>query len=302
MTMPGAFDLNVAGDSIESMTREQLLLRVQSDMRELSSLREELGETNRGVVALYAELDDRAEQLRHISELKSRFLSYVSHEFRTPLGAIRSLARMLASQVDGTLTAEQLVQVNFIDTSALELTDMVNDQLDLAKLEAGRITVTPAWFELCEVFLALRGMFKSIQTNPNVTLVFEEPHGIPRLFSDDRKLTQILRNFVSNALKFTPTGTVTVRAMRVGEQYVRFTVEDTGIGIAEEHLRHIFEDFTQVDSAIQRRVRGTGLGLALCQRLAQLLGGDVAVSSVVGQGSMFSAQIPIIMNGSVDGR
>lgn len=280
---------------VQSLSREQLLTRVENDALELASLREELHETNRGVVALYAELDDRAEHLRQISELKSRFLSYVSHEFRTPLGAIRSIVRVLASQVDGTLSDEQMVQIKFIDASAIELSDMVNDQLDLAKLEAGRITVSPGWFELIDVFIALRGVFKSLQTNPSVTLIFEEPQGIPKLYNDDQKLTQILRNFVSNALKFTPSGRITVRAERYNEQFIRFTVEDTGIGIAEEHIKYIFDDFTQVDSAIQRRVKGTGLGLSLCQRLARLLGGDVTVTSVVGQGSTFCAQIPIVL-------
>ena len=260
---------------------------------ELESLREELETTNRGVVALYAELEDQAEQLRHASELKSRFLSYISHEFRTPLGAIRSLSGILLDQLDGPLSLEQQKQVRFLRTSADELLELVNDQLDLAKLEAGRLTVSPAWFEMVDLFSTLRGMFKPILLNEDLSLTFEEPRGDVRLYTDDRKVSQILRNFISNALKFTPQGEVRVRATVNADETATFTVTDTGIGIPEESLRHIFDDFTQVETPLNRRLRGTGLGLSLCRRLAHLLGGEVAVESTLGAGSTFSAMIPM---------
>ena len=262
---------------------------------ELEALREELETTNRGVVALYAELDDQAEQLRHASELKSRFLSYISHEFRTPLGAIKSLSGILLSEMDGPLTQEQQKQVGFVRTSADELLELVNDQLDLAKLEEGRLTVSPEWFEMVDLFATLRGMFKPILINEELSLTFEEPHGDVRLYSDDRKISQILRNFISNALKFTPKGNVTVRALVNRDNTVTFTVTDTGIGIPPEALEHIFDDFTQVETAYNRRLRGTGLGLSLCRRLARLLGGEVAVESTVGVGTKFYATIPMTL-------
>ncbi|HEX6943873.1 MAG TPA: ATP-binding protein [Gemmatimonadaceae bacterium] len=267
--------------------------RLAAAETELESLREELETTNRGVVALYAELEDQAEQLRHASELKSRFLSYISHEFRTPLGAIRSLSGILLDQLDGPLSMEQQKQVRFVRTSADELLELVNDQLDLAKLEAGRLTVSPAWFEMVDLFSTLRGMFKPILLNENLSLTFEEPRGDVKLYTDDRKLSQILRNFISNALKFTPEGEVRVRATVNPDETATFTVTDTGIGIPEESLRHIFDDFTQVETPLNRRLRGTGLGLSLCRRLARLLGGEVAVESIVGHGSTFSATIPM---------
>jgi signal transduction histidine kinase len=267
--------------------------RLAAAESELDALRQELETTNRGVVALYAELDDQAEQLRHASELKSRFLSYISHEFRTPLGAIKSLSGILLSEMDGPLTQEQQKQVKFMRTSADELLELVNDQLDLAKLEAGRLTVSPEWFEMVDLFATLRGMFKPILLNEDLNLTFEEPRGDVRLYSDDRKLSQILRNFISNALKFTPHGEVRVRATVNGDETVTFTVTDTGIGIPANALEHIFDEFTQVDTPLQRRVRGTGLGLALCRRLARLLGGDVAAESIVGEGSTFSVTIPM---------
>lgn len=274
-------------------------LRLAQAELELEQLREELAETNRGVLALYAELDDKAEQLRHVSELKSRFLSYMSHEFRTPLGAVRTISRILLDRLDGPLTPEQALQIRFIEKSIIELTEMVNDQLDLAKIEAGRITVSPVWFEMVDLFSALRGMFKPLLVNEDVSLVFEEPAETIRLYNDDKKLAQILRNFISNALKFTTHGVITVRATMVDATMVCFSVSDSGIGIAADHLTLIFEDFVQVDSTIQRRVRGTGLGLALSRKLARLLGGDASVTSVVGEGSTFSVTVPVTLPGAM---
>lgn len=261
--------------------------------QELDDLRAELEETNRGVVALYAELDAQAEQLRKATELKSRFLAYMSHEFRAPISSIRSIARLLSDRIDGPLTGEQERQVGFIQTTATEFAEMVDDLLDLAKIEAGRVDISPAWFEMVDLFSALRGMFRPVLTNPELTLVFEEPEGLPRLYTDDRKLSQILRNFISNALKFTTHGEVRVSAAGLPGDRVRFTVADTGIGIAPEYHAAVFDDFSQVDSPVQKRLRGTGLGLSLSRQFATLLGGHVSVESELGKGSRFSLEIPV---------
>jgi signal transduction histidine kinase len=266
--------------------------RAQAQEATIATLTMELDETNHGVLALYAELDDNAIRLREVSDLKSRFLSYMSHEFRTPLGSIVSIAGLLMAEMDGPLTQEQRTQVTFIQTSASELTEMVNDLLDLAKVEAGRITISPAWFDMVDLFSALRGMFKPILASSDVSLIFEEPRGLPAIFTDDRKLSQILRNFISNALKFTTHGEVRVTATLEDGDRVRFSVADTGIGIPPEHLAGLFQDYAQVDSALQKRLRGTGLGLSLSKKLAVVLGGDVNVTSQVGQGSTFSVVIP----------
>ncbi|MES2938671.1 MAG: ATP-binding protein [Pseudomonadota bacterium] len=268
------------------------LAALEASRGESQALRSELEETNRGVLALYSELEAQADQLRQATDLKSRFLAYMSHEFRTPIGAIRSIARLLLDHVDGPLTPEQERQVGFIQQTAAEFADMVDDLLDLAKVEAGRVEISPAWFEMVDLFSALRGMFKPVLVNPDVNLVFEEPRDIPQLYADDRKLSQILRNFVSNALKFTPRGEVRVSVERIGGDQVRFSVRDTGIGIAPEFHASIFEDYSQVQSALQKRLRGTGLGLSLSKRLAELLGGSVTVESEPGKGSVFSLTIP----------
>jgi signal transduction histidine kinase len=291
----GTSETPVVVQELQQMREQCEALQAELSQRraQIESLALELAETNSGVVALYAELDDRAAELREVSDLKSRFLSYMSHEFRTPLGSIRSMTRILLDRMDGPLTDEQEKQVRFVQSATEELTEMVNDLLDLAKIEAGRISISPAWFEMVDLFAALRGMFRPIIINQEVALVFEEPTGVPRVYTDDKKLSQILRNFISNAIKFTQQGEVRVSVQYRDPGWVTFSVADTGIGIAKEHQGALFQDFVQLDAPIQKRLRGTGLGLALSKRLAELLGGTVAVESEVGRGSTFSTRIPI---------
>ncbi|MBD8597286.1 MULTISPECIES: sensor histidine kinase [unclassified Pseudomonas] len=291
MTDNNARETPEGSAGVEIETRRELeRLRAETD-----SLRAELDETNQGVLALYAELEDQADQLREASDLKSRFLSYMSHEFRTPLGSILSIASLLSDELDGPLGAEQHKQVAFISTAARELSDMVDDLLDLAKIEAGRISISPAWFDMFDLFSALRGMFRPIVDTSAVDLIFEQPVGLPRLYTDDQKLAQILRNFISNSLKFTQRGEVRVSARLESEDSIRFAVTDTGIGIPQELHGALFEDFIQVDSPLQKRLRGTGLGLSLCKRFAELLGGRVGVDSEPGVGSTFYVVIPLAL-------
>ena len=278
--------------TLNAAEQAALIAQLQS---ETAALRDELDETNQGVLALYAELDTQAEQLRQASDLKSRFLSYMSHEFRTPLGSILSVNSLLADELGGPLSPEQHKQVAFVSSAARELSDMVDDLLDLAKIEAGRISISPAWFDMFDLFSALRGMFRPIVDASAVDLIFEEPVGLPRLYTDDKKLAQILRNFISNSLKFTTRGEVRVSARLEGADRVRFAVSDTGIGIAPELHGALFEDFSQVDSPLQKRLRGTGLGLSLCKRFAALLGGEVGMDSTPGVGSTFFVIIPLAL-------
>jgi signal transduction histidine kinase/DNA-binding response OmpR family regulator len=267
-------------------------LRQRQD--ELARLNHELEDTNRGVVALYAELDERADHLRRADEVKTRFLSNMTHEFRTPLNSILALTRLLLERMDGDLSVEQERQIYFIRSSAESLSELVNDLLDLAKVEAGKIVVRPNEFEVSTLFSALRGMLRPLLLNTSVNLVFEEPEGIA-LCTDEGKVSQILRNFISNALKFTEQGEVRISArLSDDRRNVVFSVADTGIGIAEEHQTVIFQEFAQVENALQRKQRGTGLGLPLSKKLAELLGGSVQVESQPGVGSTFSASIPLV--------
>ena len=267
----------------------QALGDLNERQEEMERLNQELEDTNRGVLALYAELDEKAESLRRSDQVKTRFLSDMSHEFRTPVNSILALTRLLE---EGQLAEEGLRQVSLIRRAAEDLESLVNDLLDLAKIEAGKIEVRPAEFEIANLFSALRGMLRPLLLNRSLSLVFEENEGLPLMFSDEGKVSQILRNFISNALKFTEAGEVRVSAVQVGEA-VRFCVADTGIGIAADDQERIFEEFTQVDNPMQRHRKGTGLGLPLTRKLATLLGGRVGVQSTPGVGSKFWAEIPL---------
>ncbi|RCJ19136.1 histidine kinase [Nostoc sp. ATCC 43529] len=282
----------------EIQRQNQELLRAMAELRkreeELIYLNRELEDTNRGVVALYAELDEKADSLQKANELKTRFLSNMSHEFRTPLNSILSLSRMLLARMDGDLSAEQEKQITFIQKAAIGLSELVNDLLDLAKVEAGKIEVRPSSFKVSDLFATLRGMLRPLLVQgSSVALIVEEPNAIPVLYTDEGKVAQILRNFVSNALKFTQQGEVRVSAMQTGHT-VTFTVSDTGIGIAPSDRERIFEDFVQIESSLQKLVKGTGLGLPLSRKLAELLGGSISMKSDLGQGSTFTASIPIV--------
>jgi signal transduction histidine kinase/CheY-like chemotaxis protein len=282
----------------ELQLQNQELLRTLEELRarqdELLRLNGELEDTNRGVIALYAELDEKADHLRRADELKSRFLSNMSHEFRTPLNAIRALTHVLAQGVDGSLTAEQHVQVGYIRKAADELAELVDDLLDLAKVEAGKVVVRAAEFDVSALFSSLRGMLRPLLLSESVSLVFEPAGDLPPLYTDEGKVSQILRNLISNALKFTEHGEVRVSvALSSDGRSVAFSVADTGIGIAPEDQERIFQEFGQLDSRVQRKVRGTGLGLPLSRKLAQLLGGTLTVTSAVGVGSTFVAEIPV---------
>ncbi|HEX2328898.1 MAG TPA: ATP-binding protein [Candidatus Angelobacter sp.] len=287
-------------EEIERQNRELLktLQELRARQEELAMLNRELEDTNRGVVALYAELDERADYLRRASEMKSNFLSNISHEFRTPLNSIMSLARMLMERMDGELTGEQETQIGFILESARLLSDMVNDLLDIAKVEAGKARIRAKAFEVSELFSALKGMLKPLlANNTSVDLVFEPLSDLPSLHTDEGKVSQILRNFISNAIKYTPQGEVRVAARASQENTIVFIVQDSGIGIAPENHEAIFQEFTQIDNPLQERFRGTGLGLPLCRSLATLLGGRVWVESELGRGSRFYAEIPIVYSG-----
>jgi signal transduction histidine kinase/CheY-like chemotaxis protein len=286
------------GDTAAELQRQNReLVGVLSDLRErqdeLTRLTRELEDTNRGVVALYAELDARADHLRRADESKSRFLSNMSHEFRTPLSSIRALSKLLLDRIDGELTEEQEKQVRFIRRAAEDLSETVDDLLDLAKIEAGKIEVRPAEFEVDTLFSALRGMLRPLSPNSVVELVFASCEGLPPIYTDEAKVAQVLRNFVSNALKFTERGEVRVTATYdAARRLITFAVADTGIGIAPEHQQVVFEEFGQVENRLQQYVKGTGLGLPLCRKLCKLLGGDVSLVSEAGRGSTFSATIP----------
>lgn len=289
----------VGGPVAELRQQNLELMRALDELQarrdELARLNVELEDTNRGVVALCAELDERAEELRQASEAKSRFLSSVSHELRTPLSSVLALSELLLQRADGPLSDEQERQVRYIREAGETLLALVNELLDLARIEAGKTEVEVKEFEVRGLFASLRGMFRPLHRNTAVALLFEDADGLPRLRTDELKLAQVLRNLISNALKFTEQGEVRISA--VGSEdgsRVRFTVADTGLGIRTDDIERIFDEFVQIESHLQRRVKGTGLGLPVSRRLTELLGGTLTGQSEPGRGSTFTAEVPAV--------
>ncbi|WGL50358.1 sensor histidine kinase [Nocardioides sp. BP30] len=275
-------ELEVVNNELEETNRGVMALYA-----ELSA---ELDRTNQGVVALYAEIDDKNLQLRQASEAKTRFLRSISHELRTPVNSILGLTGLLLDphQTD-RLTPEHTEQVQYVRTSAGDLQRLVEELLDLARAESGRLEPTPVPTSVPALLGELRAVIEPL-LRPDVTLRLEVD-GIDMIDTDPDLLRHVLRNLLSNAAKFTSAGSVVLGA-RAQAGDVLFEVRDTGVGIAEDDLPHIFEEFYQATSPLHASAKGTGLGLPFAQVVATALGGRIEVSSVVGEGSCFSLWLP----------
>ena len=289
----GVMRSQLAGKLADDPSQE--IRRLQRDILErdarLVELTEELVETNRGVMALHAELEERSEYQRQAVELRTRLVSEMGHELRTPLHSISTISQFLIDRLDGELSAEQDKQVRIIHEVADSLTSYVNDLLDLARTDAGKATVHVARFTVDGLLKTLRRIMQPLVPS-RVALVFTVEPGLHELITDEHKVSQVLRNLVANALKFTDAGRVDVRALHGADDRVVFEVQDTGVGIAPEHHDLIFREFAQVDGAVHARMRGSGLGLPLSRRLAQLLGGSLDIASTSDAGSTFRFELP----------
>jgi signal transduction histidine kinase len=266
------------------------LLDLQQTQRELEFLNRELEETNRGVMVLYNELEEKAEALRRSQAAKNQFFSEMNHEVRTPINSILNLSELLLNGSLAKPLPQQETALGYIRKAAQHLSELVDDLLELSRSEAGKLVVRPSRFTVDSLFGGLRGLFRPLHTRDEVRLVFADVSGFPELYTDEGKVSQILRNYISNALKFTQKGSVTVSAELAGDQIV-FSVTDTGIGIHPSQHDLLFTPFTQVDNPHQKRVKGTGLGLSLTRALCELLGGKATVESELGVGSTFRAYI-----------
>ena len=279
-------ELQVRGSELLLTTAE-----LQNKQRELEATNEELENTNKGVVALYSELEKAAHELTEASESKSRFFSNMTHEFRTPINIIENISKLLISETDGPLNDEQRKQVKFISSAAAELSEMVNELLDLAEADSGRMDAVASRFTLGEFMADLQDFMGPLSIRyPKVQWEIASGNEAVVLDTDRSRLFQILRNLISNAFKYTPEGEIKVRSYVPDDFTVEFTVEDTGVGISEENLSRIFEEFARVRMP-GLQVQGNGLGLPLALRLATLLKGEIDVRSVVGKGSRFSARV-----------
>ncbi|MFD9687183.1 ATP-binding protein [Kitasatospora sp. NPDC059146] len=261
-----------------------------------AELSKELEETNRGVVALYAELDEKSRQLREASEAKTRFWANVSHELRTPVNAVVGLAELLLADT-GCPEAERGQQLSLIADSGRTLLALVDELLDVAKAESGNLEPTWAQLDLRAVLTQLEGTLRGL-AGPDVELAITAPQDPRPVLGDETMLTRILRNLLSNALKFTETGSVNLDARfdgtgPLGPEQLVLTVADTGIGIPVDQQSRVFEEFYQVRGPHQRGRHGTGLGLPYARRLAELLGGELHLSSTEGVGTTITVRLPL---------
>ncbi|HEU4410031.1 MAG TPA: ATP-binding protein, partial [Polyangiaceae bacterium] len=273
----------------ETDRQQRELLRRHEELMRLYRERED---SDKGVIALHAEIGEKDDSIRRASEVKTRLVANVSHEFRTPLNSILGLTKLLLARSDGDLTEEQEKQLQFIMQSTEALYALVNDLLDLSKMEAGKTLLRTGRFTTNGLLSSLRGMLRPLATDPAVELVFEEGAEDVELETDEGKVAQVLRNLVTNALKFTDRGEVRVRARRDGGSAI-FEVRDTGIGIAPGDLERVFEEFYQVEHPRQRQLKGSGLGLSLSRHLAERLGGSLTAESELGRGSVFALRVPL---------
>jgi signal transduction histidine kinase len=247
-----------------------------------------------------AELAQQNELLRrqHIaleqaSALKSQFLANMSHEFRTPLNAILGYTHMLLNNVTGQVTEPQRKSLSRIDSNSRHLLALINDILDITRIEAGRMPLNATSFGLGELFAEVEAELEPIIKKSNLSVTTRVRRGVPALRSDRQKVKQIVLNLLSNALKFTPSGGVTMTAWYdTRQRHIAVSVKDTGVGIPEEDRSKVFEDFRQLDSSPARGYGGTGLGLSICRRLANILGGSIELESEVGRGSVFTLRLP----------
>ncbi len=279
--------------------KQQELVRLNDELEETNQgvvalykeLSDELEETNRGVVALYADLNEKSTQLAAVNDAKTRFWSNISHELRAPVNSIVGLARLLDAGGPDPLSPEQSRQVGLINASGETLLALVNELLDTAKAESGRLVPQLAPVDLRAIVLHLRGVLRS--TVPDeVELRVAEP-GVDTILTDETMLVRILRNVLSNSVKFTERGQVELTVTAEDDDHVRFTVTDTGIGIPEDQVERVFEEFYQVRNKLQAKAGGTGLGLSYARKLAEILGGDMCLSSVPGQGTTVELRLPL---------
>ncbi|WNO76615.1 HAMP domain-containing protein [Streptomyces sp. AM8-1-1] len=287
--------VNTIGVSINTILSNA---RTEALLSESQRLTAELRRSN-------AELEDKAALLASSSQYKSEFLANMSHELRTPLNSLLILARLLADNPDGNLAEQEVDFAATIHRSGSDLLQLINDILDLSKIEAGRMDVHPRKLPLSKLLNYMHAMFRPLASERGLSFDVTVGEGVPsELYSDEQRLQQILRNLLSNAVKFTSSGSVVLRVERAADQEIErpvtpasepilaFSVEDTGIGIPEEKLGVIFEAFQQTDGTTSRKYGGTGLGLSISREIASMLGGRIVADSEPGVGSRFTLYVP----------
>ncbi|WP_328709406.1 HAMP domain-containing protein [Microbispora hainanensis] len=291
----------------ELQVRQEELQRSNAELEEKAEL---LAQQNRDIETKNSEieqarqeLEDRAQQLALASKYKSEFLANMSHELRTPLNSLLILAQLLSQNPTRNLTAKQVEYANVIHSAGTDLLQLINDILDLSKIEAGKMDVTPEPVSLRQLLDYVDANFRPLTSQKGLRFEMTVASDVPaRLLTDEQRLRQVLRNLLSNAVKFTESGSVELRIERAagvdlpgvaGQEILAFHVMDTGIGIAAENLSQIFDAFQQADGTTSRKYGGTGLGLSISREIATLLGGEIRATSTPDEGSTFTLYLPL---------
>lgn len=302
-------ELKTANEELEEQSRilKESQAHLETQQVELEQTNEQLAEQaeilaeqrdamdlkNTELNQAQAQLEERAEELQRSSKYKSEFLANMSHELRTPLNSSLILAKLLAENPQGNLSDEQVTFAESIYSAGNDLLNLINDILDISKVEAGKLEIRPESTSVARLVDGLRVMFEPLAAVKHLQLQVELQDGSPAMmFTDRQRLEQVIKNLLSNAVKFTEKGSVSLSVATAPNERIAFIVRDSGIGIADDQQESIFEAFRQADGTTNRRYGGTGLGLSISRDLAQMLGGSISVSSKPGQGSVFTLVLP----------
>ncbi len=252
-----------------------------------------LRQLNEDLALANQQLRESNERIRQADRLKGEFLANMSHELRTPLNSIIGFAKLILNEIDGPLTDTQRTDLTAIYTSGQHLLGLVNDILDLSKIDAGKMELHKEWVDFKEIVAGVMATAITLVNQKPIELIEEVQTGLPQVYADRTRIRQVVLNLVSNAAKFTEKGSITLRVQQTGENTITCSVSDTGIGIAEKDIPVIFEEFRQLDSSVARRAEGTGLGLSISKRLVEVHGGRLWVESEVKKGSTFYFTLPV---------
>jgi len=298
-------ELRTSNEELEEQSRalEESQILLESQKAELEQINEKLvdqasalDQKNTTLNAVQIELEARAQELQRASKYKSEFLANMSHELRTPLNSSMILAKLLAENSKGNLNDEQIQFAKSIYSAGNDLLNLINDILDISKVEAGKLELVPEDVSLKRLGDSLQMTFKPLAEQKKLEFISHVDVDITKTINtDQQRLEQILKNLLSNALKFTDKGEIKLSITKDANKAIIFSVTDSGIGIAPDQQKIIFEAFQQADGSISRRYGGTGLGLSISRDLAQLLGGSISVVSEPGKGSTFSLRLPLTM-------
>ena len=279
-------ELQEQSEELQAQTEE-----LQNQTEELQRSSEELQEQN-------LELEVQRKQVEEANRLKSEFLSNMSHELRTPLNSIMSLSRVLIMQTKDKLSEEENDYLEIVERNGKQLLSLINDILDLSKIEAGKVDLNPEFIFLNTLLGNIKDSFMPIVQEKDLELKLDIKADLPEIETDEAKLHQVLQNIISNSIKFTEKGNIDIQ-VNFDSEKVYINIKDTGIGIPQDELSYIFDEFRQVDGSSSRQYQGTGLGLAIVYKLTKILNGDIDVKSKPGEGSAFTITLPIKWQGEV---